>query len=139
MSFGVYARLVHRREHHRRRGEALARLRALWLSLRERHPEPLVVDGERVNARVVLVANNAYEVDLFELGERRQLDEGKLHTYLADGPHKWEERVGETFRIEGAGGRRLRAAVDGEPEDYDSPVELRVEPRALRVLMPPEA
>jgi diacylglycerol kinase family enzyme len=32
VSFGVYARLVHRREEHRRRGEALARLRAVWLS-----------------------------------------------------------------------------------------------------------
>jgi diacylglycerol kinase family enzyme len=139
VSFGVYARLVHRREHHRRRGEALARLRALWLSARDRHPEPLLVNGERVTARVVLVANNAYEVDLFNIGERARLDEGKLHAYLADGPRDWEERVGESFRIESARGGRLRAAVDGEPSQHDSPVELRVEPGALRVLLPPEA
>jgi diacylglycerol kinase family enzyme len=139
VSFGVYARLVHRRESHRRRGEALARLRALWLSARDRHPEPLVVDGERVTARVVLVANNAYEVDVFNVGERERLDEGKLHAYLADGPRDWEERVGESFRIESAGGGHLRAAADGEPSDHESPVELRVEPRALRVLMPPES
>ena len=139
VSFGVYARLVHRREEHRRRGEALARLRALWLSARDRHPEPLVVDGEPVEARVVLVANNAYELDLFNVGERARLDEGKLHAYLAEGwlPRDWEERVAESFRIERATGGRLRAAIDGEPSEHDSPVELRIEPRALRVLMPP--
>jgi diacylglycerol kinase family enzyme len=139
VSFGVYARLVHRREHHRRRGEALARLRALWLSARDRHPESLLVDGEQVVARVVLVANNAYEVDLFNVGERARLDEGQLHAYLAEGPREWEERVGESFRIESTSGGRLRAAVDGEPTEHDSPVELRVEPQALRVLLPPEA
>jgi diacylglycerol kinase family enzyme len=138
VSFGVYARLVHRRESHRRRGEALARLRALWLSARDRHPEPLLVDGERVTARVVLVANNAYEVDVFNVGERERLDEGKLHAYLADGPRDWEERVGDSFRIESASGGRLQAAADGEPSDHESPVELRVEPLALRVLVPPK-
>lgn len=141
VSFGVYARLVYRRESHRRRGDAFARLRALWLSLRDRHPEPLVVDGKRVEARVVLVANNAYELDLFNVGERAGLDEGKLHAYLAEGwlRSDWEERVAEEFRIEHAADSQLLAAVDGEPSQHDSPVELRIEPRALRVLMPPEA
>lgn len=141
VSFGVYARLVHRRESHRRRGDALARLRALSLSIRDRHPDPLVVDGERVKARIVLVANNAYELDLFNVGERARLDEGKLHAYLADGwlPRDWEERVAESFGIERAAVGRLRAAIDGEPSEHDSPVELRIDPRALRVLMPPEA
>ncbi len=37
-------------------------------------------------------------------------------------------------RIEGPG--RLRAAIDGEPVELESPVELRIEPRALRVLLP---
>jgi hypothetical protein len=75
VSFGIYAHLVHRREAHRRRREAFARLRALWLSVRDRSPEPFVVDGERVAARVVLVANNAYELDVFDLGARDRLDE----------------------------------------------------------------
>jgi diacylglycerol kinase family enzyme len=141
VSFGLYARLVHRREEHRRRGEALARLRALWLSTRDRHPEPLVVDGKAVEARIVLVANNAYDLDLFDVGERPRIDEGKLYAYLAEGwlPRDWEERVGERFRIEHAAGRQLRAARDGEPSVHNSPVELRVDPLALRVLMPPKA
>ena len=45
VSFGVYARLVHRREHHRGRRDAFATARALLLTARERHPEPVVVDG----------------------------------------------------------------------------------------------
>jgi len=138
VSFGLYARLVHRREAHRRRGEALARLRALWLSLRERGPVGLVVDGEPVAARFALVANNAYQLDLFDLGERERLDEGALHAYFAAGslPNAWEERVAPSFRVEASG--RLRAAVDGEPVELVSPVELRVEPLALRVLLPEE-
>jgi diacylglycerol kinase family enzyme len=141
MSFGVYAQLVHRRERHRRRRDAFARLRALWLSAGDRHPEPLVVDGEPVESRVVLVANNAYDVELFNLGERTRLDEGKLHLYYGRGwwRHDWEERVAERYRIERPDGGRLRAAIDGEPAELDSPVELRLDPRALRVLMPPQS
>ena len=136
VSFGLYARLVHRREEHRRRRRALAGLRALWLLLRERRPVGLVIDGEPITARVVLVGNNGYELDLFDVGERARLDEGALHAYLAGGwlPRTWEERVAQEFRIEGSG--PLRAAIDGEPVELESPVELRIEPRALRVLLP---
>jgi len=136
VSFGVYAHLVHRREHHRRRRDAFARLRALWLSLRDRHPQPFVLDGERLDARVVLVANNAYELTLFDLGARALLDEGRLHAYVAEGwlPQTWAERSGERFTLEQRGA--LRAAIDGEPAHLESPVERAVEPRALRILLP---
>jgi diacylglycerol kinase family enzyme len=137
VSFGVYARLVHRREHHRTRRDAFARARALLLTARERHPEPIVVDGQPVAARVVLVANNAYELDAFNVGERARLDEGKLHAYVAEDwlPRDWHERVSDSFRIGGPSGR-LRAAIDGEPVELESPVELRSEPGALHVLLP---
>jgi diacylglycerol kinase family enzyme len=136
VSLGLYAHLVHRREEHRHRRDAFARLRALGLSVRDRSPEPFVVDGEPVFARIVLVANNAYDVDVFELGARNCLDEGRLHVYVAEDwfPHTWDERIGERFTIERVGG--LRAAVDGEPVDLGSPVELTIEPRALRILVP---
>jgi len=139
VSFGLYARLVHRRERHRRRRDAFARLRALWLAARERHPEPVILNGNPLNARLVLIANNAYELDVFNIGERERLDEGRLHAYVAEGwwPRTWHERAADEFRM-GAPGRRVRAAVDGEPVVLDSPVELRVEPGALRVLVPPE-
>jgi diacylglycerol kinase family enzyme len=136
VSFGIYAHLVHRREAHRRRRAPFARLRALWLSARDRSPEPFVVDGERVAARIVLVANNAYELQVFDLGARERLDEGRLHAYVAKDwlPRTWDERVDERFTIERAGD--LRAAVDGEPVQLESPVELSIEPRALRILLP---
>jgi diacylglycerol kinase family enzyme len=137
VSLGLYALLVHRREHHRRRRQALAGLRALWLSLRRWPGIWASIDGEPVKARVVLVANNAYELNLFSIGERERLDEGRLHLYAAQGwlPSAWDERSGERFTIDARPGK-LQAAVDGEPVELETPLELSVEPAALRVLVP---
>jgi diacylglycerol kinase family enzyme len=133
VSLGVYARLVHRRERHRRRREALARVRA-WASLvTHRHPLGITIDGDPVESRLVLVANNAYAIDLPSLGQRDRLDEGKLHLYTPDADPT--DRVGERFVVEAAAGR-LEAAIDGEPDILQTPVEFRVEPRALRMLVP---
>ena len=141
VSLGLYARLVHRRERHRRRREVLARLRALGILVR--HPRPLraTVDGEPVTARILLVANNAYRLGSLTPGERERLDEGLLHLYASSGPFRgggWEEHCAERFVID-ADGHRLRAAVDGEPGVLETPVEFRLEPQALRVLLPSEA
>jgi diacylglycerol kinase family enzyme len=137
VSLGVYARLVHRREHHRRRRAAFARLRALALLVREPGALGLSVDGAPVSARVLLVANNDYTLDLFSLGERERLDEGRLHLYAAEGllPRSWEERTGERFRVDARAGW-LRAAVDGEAERLETPLEFTIEPQGLRVLVP---
>jgi diacylglycerol kinase family enzyme len=136
VSLGVYARLVHRREAHRRRREAFARLRAWAIVVRHREPLGITIDGEAVETRLVLVANNAYELELPSLGERKRLDEGKLHLYCpgADPP----EQVGERFVLDAAQGQ-LEAAVDGEPDLLETPIDFRIEPRALRVLVPPES
>jgi diacylglycerol kinase family enzyme len=137
VSLGVYAHLVHRRERHRRRRVALARLRALEAVVRHRHAVGLTVDGAPVNARVVLVSNNAYELSVLSLGERARLDEGLLHVYAPRGllRSEWRERSCERVTID-APPHRVRAAVDGEPEVLTTPLELRVEPQALRVLVP---
>jgi diacylglycerol kinase family enzyme len=134
VSFGVYARLVHRRERNRRRREAFARLRAWAIVLTHRDPLGITVDGRRVESRLVLVANNAYALELPSLGARERLDEGKLHLYVPEGDPP--EHTGERFVVDSALGR-LEAAVDGEPEVLETPVEFRIEPRALRVLVPP--
>ncbi|MGZ8706558.1 MAG: hypothetical protein ACXW0R_04150, partial [Gaiellaceae bacterium] len=121
------------REAHRRRREAFARIRAWAILLTHRQPLGITIDGDAVESRLVLVANNAYAVELPSLGERERLDEGKLHLYTpgTDPP----ERVGERFVV-AAAARRLEAAIDGEPEVLETPVEFRVEPGALRVLVP---
>jgi diacylglycerol kinase family enzyme len=130
VSLGVYARLVHRREHHRRRRQTFARLRAWAILLTRREPLGITIDGDAVETRVVLVANNAYTIDFPTIGARERLDEGALHVYVPG-----DERVGEHFVVDSAKGR-LEAAVDGEPDVLETPIEFRIEPRALRVLVP---
>jgi hypothetical protein len=82
----------------------------------------------------VLVANNAYDLDLPSIGARERLDEGLLSLYVMRGGV--DERRATHFRVDAAAGR-LRAAVDGEPEVLETPIDFRIEPRALRVLVPP--
>jgi diacylglycerol kinase family enzyme len=139
VSLGLYARLVQRRERHRRRRELLARGRALASLLRHPHPLAVTVDGKPISARVVLVANNAYRLDLFSVGERERLDDGRLHLYAPSGllPSAWEERTGVRFVVDSGRRSRLRAAVDGEPALLETPLEFTIEPRALRLLVPP--
>jgi diacylglycerol kinase family enzyme len=137
VSLGAYATLVHRREAHRRRREALAELRALLRTPAHPRPLELRVDGKPLSARVVLVANNAYELRLFDLGARPSLIEGRLHLYSAGGllPTAWDERSGQTFELDGP--PLVQAAIDGEPAELQMPLVCRLEPQALRVLVPP--
>jgi diacylglycerol kinase family enzyme len=134
VSLGLYARLVHRRERHRRRREVFARMRAWAIVVTHRETLGITIDGKSVESRLVLVANNAYALDLPSIGARERLDEGKLHVYVPDGDPP--ERSGERFVVDAAAGR-LEAAIDGEPDVLETPIEFRIEPRALRVLMPP--
>jgi diacylglycerol kinase family enzyme len=138
VSLGLYARLVHRREHRRRRREALARLRALALTVKDRRRrQRFTIDGKPVRARLVLVANNDYSLDLLSLGERTRIDEGLLYLYVPHGFRRitWDERSCTELEI-GSPLPRVRAAVDGEPMELETPLQFRIEPRALRVLLP---
>jgi diacylglycerol kinase family enzyme len=135
VSLGIYARLVHRREGHRRRRNTFARVRAWAILLTHRQPLGITINGTPVESRLVLVANNAYVLELPSLGERDRLDEGKLHLYCPGA--KAAERSGERFLVDAAE-HRLEAAIDGEPEILATPVEFKIEPGALRVLVPPE-
>jgi diacylglycerol kinase family enzyme len=138
VSLGLYARLVHRREHRRRRREALARLRALALTLKDRRRrQRFTIDGEPLRARLVLVANNHYSLDLLSLGERERIDEGLLHLYVPHGFRRitWDQRSCTELEI-GSPLPRVRAAVDGEPAELETPLRFRIEPGALRLLLP---
>jgi len=140
VSLGVYAGLVHRRERHRRRGEALARVRGLLQVARHRRRLHARVNGEKVGARVLLVGNNRYELSLFTLGERERLEEGLLQLWVAAGllPTAWDERTEPAFRVE-LPGDHVRAAIDGEPVTLESPLVFESLPGALRLLVPQRA
>ena len=138
VSLGMYAKLVHERERHRRRRQALARLRAIAIALRSRDERRLFVDGHPVRARVLLVSNNAYKLDVLSIGERERLDEGLLYLHAASGVIRsgWTERSGTRFVVDAPAGR-IGAAVDGEPVALETPLEFTIDPLALRVLVPP--
>jgi diacylglycerol kinase family enzyme len=86
---------------------------------------------------VSLVSNNDYTLEVFSLGERERLDEGQLHLYLATGWRfsEWEERAATSLTIDAAR-HRIKAAVDGEPFAFETPLEFSIDPLALRVLVP---
>ncbi|HZR95947.1 MAG TPA: diacylglycerol kinase family protein [Gaiellaceae bacterium] len=140
VSLGVYAGLVHRRERHRRRREALARMRALLAVARHRHRLHAYVNGEPTVARVLLVGNNRYDLSFFTLGVRERLDEGELHLFAAAGllPTTWDEESASTFTIE-LPQAHVRAAADGEPIVLETPIELESLPGALRLFLPPQS
>ena len=161
VSLGLYASFVHDPER-KTRNRLMALLRMAPAAVgRSRTPLDVSfeVDGRREHhqALVVLVANNGYQVEsLAELGERERLDEGLLHAYVIEAVST-RTLVGLLFMaaasdVEEAEGlvewaaprlrvdltdHRIHAAIDGEPVVLEAPLELELEPRALRVLLPP--
>ncbi|HYZ79515.1 MAG TPA: diacylglycerol kinase family protein [Gaiellaceae bacterium] len=131
VSFGLYAALVAEEDRVGTRLGAAARLVFRPKQVR------LVIDAEPVTARIVVVGNNVYRLHPLEVGQRPRLDEGILHLGIARGllPWSWEERRARRLSID-APGPSVEAAVDGEPVRLRIPVELKVEPRALRLLLP---
>jgi diacylglycerol kinase family enzyme len=138
IGIGLYAGLVRERERHRIRHGVVAGTRALLRSIRRR-PDRLRIGGQHVRGRIVLVSNNYYEMKLFAIGRRERLDEGRLHLYFSTGilPTDWKTYSGNSFTIDSEQ-KQLDTAFDGEPAVLEPPLEVRIEPRALRVLIPAE-
>jgi diacylglycerol kinase family enzyme len=130
VSLGLYAALVAEED------RVGSRLRALLRRVVRGGHVRLRIDGDPVTARIVVVGNNVYRLHPLELGSRPRLDGGILHLGIARGllPRSWEERRATRFTIE-ADAPSLDVAIDGEPVRLRPPVELRVEPRALRLLV----
>ncbi|HXL43818.1 MAG TPA: diacylglycerol kinase family protein [Gaiellaceae bacterium] len=161
VSLGLYASFVHDPAR-KTRNRLMAFLRMAPAALgRGRSPLDVSFEfegrRERRAALVVLVANNDYRIEtLADLGERACLDESLLHAYVieavsrrallallaraavgnvgeAKGLVEW---AAERFSVESSRAR-LHAAIDGEPVVLETPLAFEVEPRALRVLVPP--
>jgi diacylglycerol kinase family enzyme len=131
VSFGLYAALVAEED------RVGSRLRALLRRVVRGGHVRLRIDGEPVTARIVVVGNNVYRLHPLDLGTRPRIDEGILHLGIARGllPRSWEERHAARFRIE-AEAASLDVAIDGEALRLTMPVELSVDPGALRLLVP---
>jgi hypothetical protein len=72
-----------------------------------------------------------------------RLDEGQLHLYAPRFDSirgvlepTWDERQNECFTVDAREGS-LHAAFDDEPGTLETPIEFRIDPGALRLLVPP--
>ncbi|HYJ05102.1 MAG TPA: diacylglycerol kinase family protein [Chthoniobacterales bacterium] len=163
-SLGIYPQIVSQREEQQ---ERLARGKwpaFLWATVQAFRRFPFLdlrvtFEGQRLSRKTafLFVGNNEYEIAGFKLGSRACLNAGRLGLYFSHGTgrlglirlalHALLGRVDqakdfEAFcvaeaRIE-TGHRRLLVARDGEVEWMETPLNYRIRPGALRVLVPEE-
>ena len=160
-SIGLYPNIVRTREKQQRlgRGKWLA---ALWATLRMFRFSPFlrvrIKIGENEFLRktpFVFVGNNEYEMDLYKIGRRVELDGGELSVYFLHRGGRWgvilllfrtifgmvkqwkdfevvktEETIIHTRR------KRLHVAFDGEVRILESPLHYRILAKALTVIVP---
>lgn len=160
-SIGLYPQIVKRRENQQRlgRGKLFA---ALWAALKvlrlsRQLRVKLVIDGKEMLRKTpfVFVGNNIYDMDLYNIGRRPKLDDGKLSVYFLRRGGRWgvilmllktmigqvkqwkdfEEIETEQLTIVSRK-RRLRVAFDGEVKVMETPLEYRTLPKALTVIVP---
>ena len=160
-SVGLYPAMVRRRERQRRlgRGKWHAMLWAGYNALRA-HPFLdllLEVRGAEHRRRTpfLFIGNNVYRMQGFDIGVRERLDAGVLSLYLAhrtgrlgllrlalrallgrlyDGDD-FEAATTGHLRID-ARHKRLLVSRDGEVEPMELPLDYRIRPHALRVVVP---
>lgn len=161
-SIGLYPNIVRRREKQQRlgRGKWTA---AFWAatSVLRRYPFlniKLIIDGAEIRRTTpfLFVGNNEYEMDFFNIGTRKCLDDGKLSIYLLHRTGRaglallalrsvfgvmrqakdFESVCVEDFEIETRRRKKLLVARDGEVSQMDSPLRYKIHPKALNVLVP---
>ena len=161
-SLGLYADMVRRRKRHQRRLGRSKSSAMLWATLEVLHRSALLqlrLDlGDRVHAfrsPFVFIGNNDYALEGFNIGTRGRLDAGRLTVYatrrstplglvglalralfgrLRQADDFLEESV-HSLRVQSRR-PRLLVATDGEVTAMDTPLEFRIVPRALNVIVP---
>lgn len=161
-SLGIYADLVRTRERHQRRLRRSKRAAMLWAALEVLDRSPLLdlrlelEDGaQEYRAPFVFVGNNDYRMEGFVIGTREKLDAGLLNVYttrrctargllglaaralfgrLRQADDFMESSV-RSLRVE-TRRRRLLVATDGEISAMDTPLDFRILPGALQVIVP---
>lgn len=160
-SIGLYPKLVVRREQQQQklgRGKWTA---AFWASLRIFRISPFLkvdieLDGKVFQRKTpfVFVGNNEYEMDMYNIGRRPSLQEGKLSLYflhhqgrwglamllwktVTGGLKQWKDfEAVSTGHVTIKARRRLRVAFDGETSLVVPPLDYRILPKALKVIIP---
>ena len=160
-SIGLYPRMVKHRVDQQRLGYGKWRA-AFWAWLRIFRISPfldvqIIVDDKEFRRKLpfVFVGNNEYEMELYNIGRRPRLDEGKLSIYFIHSGGRWgvtmllfhtltnrlrqwrdfEEVSSEEVTI-GSRKKRLLVAFDGEIAVMETPLRYRSLPRALKVIVP---
>jgi YegS/Rv2252/BmrU family lipid kinase len=161
-SLGIYPQIVSRREAQQRRLARGKWTAFFWATIQALRRFPfldlrIAFEGQQIVRRTafLFIGNNEYKIAGFELGSRSCVNGGKLGLYLSHGTgrlglfrlafHALFGRVDQAkdfdvFSVSEArvetGKRRLLVACDGEVERMQTPLEYRIRPAALRVLVP---
>lgn len=160
-SIGLYPRIVRKREQQQRLGYGKW-WAAFWAALRifrfSRFLKVRIeIDGKSFLRKTpfLFVGNNQYEMDLYNIGRRSSIDRGKLSVYFLRRGGRWgviimllktltgslkqwrdfEEVLTETVTIQ-TRRRRLPMAFDGEVGMMETPLEYKILPAALKVIVP---
>ena len=161
-SLGLYPELVRMRENQRRRLGRGKWHALFWatLTVLQRHPMldvRLVLDDVVADRRtpLVFIGNNEYQIEGFHVGSRERLDAGKLSIYLTrrhgrrgllglalramvgtlHQAHDFEALTAQGVTI-ATRHKALPVATDGEVTVMKTPLEYRIRPKALRVIVP---
>ena len=161
-SVGLYPDMVRLREAQQERigrSKRLAMLSASLASLRSFRKHRLWISAEGMETPVrtplLFVGNNRYEVNLFALGHRARIDEGKLCLYAIRARSRihlfWAGIRGVFGRLDqqrdfitayvdeleiSSDRPALSVAVDGETERMETPLRYRIRPKALKLIVP---
>jgi YegS/Rv2252/BmrU family lipid kinase len=161
-SLGLYPSIVRSRDSQQRRlgrGKWPALAWATLTTLRRRPFLNVRVCTDHTSRRCttsfVFIGNNVYTMAGFNIGRRERLDAGQLSLYLTRRCSRlrlvtlavralfgrlrqaddFEALTAESISIE-TPHKRLHVSTDGEVTMLDTPLEYRIRPRALRVLVP---
>lgn len=162
-SLGLYPDIVRERKRQQRRLGRSKRSAMLWATLAVLDRPPLLdltleLDGgpRDCAAPFVFVGNNGYLLEGFDIGRRERVDSGLLTVYttrsctaggllmlalraLAGRLRQADDFVESSARSLRVASRRRRVllvATDGEVRMMETPLEFRIRPRSLQVLVP---
>ncbi len=163
-SLGLYPTIVRERQKRERLG--FRKWPAFfWATIQALRRYPFLDVQLRANGKLldrttpfVFIGNNEYAMDLFNVGMRNRLDKGVLSIYITHRTSRLKliglalravfgrlrddkdflELYSNEVKIQ-TRHKRLRVAFDGEIDLMEPPLEYRVRPRALRVIVPKDA